>query len=100
MRNSLVDEFRAFFEAAGFEVSWDFNKHDRLFWHEIYLDGRQLCQVDFNAPLEEFLVDLPHLIADRPGVGPTDYDVRCPKDEDLRLIYERALAIAKKVMKE
>ena len=94
VKTAMVEEFRAFFKALGFEVTWDFNSRTRLFWHEIYLDGRMLCQVDFDAPLEEFLVDLPRMIAGEPGEGTTDYEVRCPKDEDLQLIYDRALKAA------
>jgi hypothetical protein len=91
-RTEIDDEFARYFRKRGLHVAWDFDKRSGDHWYELYDDGGLVCQVDFGTPLSEFIADIPHFIAGRPGVGLADYECRCPDLTRLRAIYERISA--------
>lgn len=77
-----------YFASIGFRVEWAQKRAVGECWFEIFDGATLLCQVSFDAPLDEFLTDLPHYArGTQKGVGPTDYWVRT---EDPR-VYQKLL---------
>lgn len=88
--HSLVevdDEFTRFFRALGYTVTWDYDARGR--WYEIVDEHGLLCQIDCEAPLADFLEDLPALATGQSGTSAAAYEVRCP---DSRAAHFRALS--------
>lgn len=44
LADEINDEFATYFRSKGFKVIWDFNRLEKVYWYEIYLDDDLCCQ--------------------------------------------------------
>lgn len=95
--NPVDEEFVAYFRSIGYDMGLEGTQMPFELWHEIYDADGLVCQVKTRTPLAEFLSDLPHLLAGRHGIGPTNYWCACDDDAKLRALCSRVEARAKDV---
>lgn len=69
-----------FFAENGFSHSWDFSKSGEK-WHEFFLDGKMICQLDFGVPLECLIEDLKCWKAGKEATSSHDYILFCGENK-------------------
>jgi len=90
------DTIEAFFKALGYTVSYGGLRTGER-WCEVFEGGRRMFQISLPAPpVAELIVDLPHLLEGRAGVGPTAYWRACDDDDKLRELLSRVRAAEEK----
>lgn len=87
-----ASDFERFFKSIGYRVYCEGLRETGERWYEICdPDEGVLCfQISMPPPpIAELIADLPHLIENKRGVGPTDYWCACDDDDKLRELLAR-----------
>lgn len=88
LADEINDEFAIYFRSKGFKVIWDFNRLEKVYWYEIYLDDDLCCQVEplGGVPVKDFLEDIVLLAYGKDGTSKTDFDVRGTDEGLIKLV--------------
>ena len=54
----VKNEVTAYFEALGYETTWDFKRSTGEHWHEICDDEGLVAQIDMGVPLTDIVEDV------------------------------------------
>lgn len=89
--HKMDDDVARYFRALGYEVSWDFDKHDGAHWYEIIdpKTDRLIMQIDMGVPLAHIIEDMICWHEGRKATSKSNYDVRGNKN---RKAYKAVLA--------